>query len=269
MSSRHVRRLTIAPGRGEGRALRFVPSEVPCSPRSPRVPCAGPDQYPGPRTWPKNATARWGASFTELPRGLELRPLDESTARSWAGSGPGLQCGYSSSRLATQRARKHGTGADWAQVGHLKSIQSGATRNISSPLHTFRPPREASSGPKNLAGAVHALLPSESPIAHAAFTHGRGNPETHLELPHRFADHLEQPRRQRDQLGRELSVRPTWGDRRKRPPVPREQHRQEHIRPLQTRLVSFGHARFALPTVTGVPLLRTDPWPCTHTICDE
>ena len=201
------------------------------------------------------AKERHGPEFSELPRGLGLRPLDESTAHSWAGSGRrGLQSGFSSSRRARQRVRKHGTGAGWAQVGHLKSIQSGSTRNISSPLYTFRPPREASSGPKNLAGAVHALLPSS--IAHAAFTHGRGNPETHLELPHRFADHLEQPRRQRDQLGRELSVRPTWGDRRKLPPVPREQHRQEHIRPLQTRLASFGHVRFALPTVTCVPLLR-------------
>ena len=42
MSSRRVRRLTIAPGRGEGRALRFVPSEVPCRPRSPpnAIPCS-------------------------------------------------------------------------------------------------------------------------------------------------------------------------------------------------------------------------------------
>ncbi len=35
VSSRQLRRLTIAPRRGEGRALRFVPSEVPCGPRSP------------------------------------------------------------------------------------------------------------------------------------------------------------------------------------------------------------------------------------------
>ena len=35
VSSRQLRRLTIAPRRGEGRALRFVPSEVPHGPRSP------------------------------------------------------------------------------------------------------------------------------------------------------------------------------------------------------------------------------------------
>ena len=35
VSSRQVRRLTIAPRRGEVRALRFVPSEVAHGPRSP------------------------------------------------------------------------------------------------------------------------------------------------------------------------------------------------------------------------------------------
>ena len=35
MSSRQLRRLTIAPRRGEGRALRFVASEVPHGPRGP------------------------------------------------------------------------------------------------------------------------------------------------------------------------------------------------------------------------------------------
>jgi len=192
-------------------------------------------RYPGPR------------ACLRTPRPDEGRHLLNCRAVSVSG----LQCGSSSSRRTTHRVRKHGTGMGWAQVRHVRSIQSGTTRNISSPLHTFRPPREASSGPKNLACAVHALLPP--PIAHAAFTHGRGNPATHLEPSHRLADHREQPGRQRDQLGRELSVRPTWGDGRKRHPVPHEQHRQEHIRPVQTRRHSGMRAlrcpqRKALPS---------------------
>ena len=35
MSSRQLRRRTIGPGRGQGRALRFVPPEVPRGPNRP------------------------------------------------------------------------------------------------------------------------------------------------------------------------------------------------------------------------------------------
>ena len=41
MSSRQLRRRTIAPGRGEGRALRFVPSEVPHGPHGPPTAMCG------------------------------------------------------------------------------------------------------------------------------------------------------------------------------------------------------------------------------------
>ena len=39
MSSRQLRRRTIGPGRGEGRALRFVPPEVPRGPHRPPGDC--------------------------------------------------------------------------------------------------------------------------------------------------------------------------------------------------------------------------------------
>ena len=41
VSSRQLRRRTIAPGRGEGRALRFVPSEVPHGPHGPPTAMCG------------------------------------------------------------------------------------------------------------------------------------------------------------------------------------------------------------------------------------
>ncbi len=59
------------------------------------------------------------------------------------------------------------------------------------------------------------------------------SPMTHLELHDRLADHREQPRRQRDQLRREIRVRRTGGDRRRRLLVLREQHRLEQLEPLQ------------------------------------
>ena len=70
-------------------------------------------------------------------------------------------------------------------------------------------------------------------------------PETHLELHDRLADHREQPGRQRDQLRRKRCVRRTGGNRRRRLPVPREQHRHEQLEPLQRHLRSFSrtHAR--------------------------
>ena len=56
---------------------------------------------------------------------------------------------------------------------------------------------------------------------------------THLELQDRLADHRERPRRQRDQLRREIRVRRTGGNRRRRLLVLREQHRLEQLEPLQ------------------------------------
>jgi len=93
-------------------------------------------------------------------------------------------------------------------------------------------------------------------------THARTQtaPTTHLELHDRLADHREQPRRQREQLLRELRVRNTGGDRRRWLPVPREQHRHEQLQPLQPRTRSFrrtralerqeNEGRRALPTAT-------------------
>ncbi len=75
-------------------------------------------------------------------------------------------------------------------------------------------------------------------MARAAYTHTHAHartsrPEAHRELHDRLADHREQPRRQRDQLRRELRVRLTGSDRRRRLQVPREQHRHEQLEPLQ------------------------------------
>ncbi len=67
-------------------------------------------------------------------------------------------------------------------------------------------------------------------------------PKTHLELHDRLADHREQPRRQREQLRREVRVRHTGGGRWMRLPVPREQHRHEQLQPLQQRIRSFTRA---------------------------
>jgi len=75
-------------------------------------------------------------------------------------------------------------------------------------------------------------------------THARpSSPETHLELHDRLADHREQPRRQRDQLRRELRVRRTGGDRRRRLAVPREQHIHEQLEPLQQHIMAFAYTR--------------------------
>jgi hypothetical protein len=73
------------------------------------------------------------------------------------------------------------------------------------------------------------------------------SPETHLELDDRLADHREQPRRQREQLRRELVVRHTGSDRRRRLPVPREQHRHELLQPLQQPIRSFSHIHALQP----------------------
>ncbi len=63
MSSRQLRRLTIAPRRGEGRALRFVASEVPHGPRSP------------PECHVRGLTEVWvGSVLRERPCG-ELAPV--------------------------------------------------------------------------------------------------------------------------------------------------------------------------------------------------
>ena len=69
------------------------------------------------------------------------------------------------------------------------------------------------------------------------------NREAHLEPHDRLADHREQPRRQRDQLRRELRVRHAGSDRRRRPPVPRKQHRHEQLQPLQHHIRSFSRTR--------------------------
>ena len=74
------------------------------------------------------------------------------------------------------------------------------------------------------------------------------SPETRLELhdrlaDHRLADDREQPRRQRDQLRREVRVRHAGSHRRMRLSVPREQHRHEQLEPLRQYIRSFAHAR--------------------------
>ena len=74
-------------------------------------------------------------------------------------------------------------------------------------------------------------------------THAHAAPKTHLELHDRLADHREQPRRQREQLRRELSVRHAGGDRRRRLPAPCKQHRHEQLEPLQPRIRSFRRTR--------------------------
>ncbi len=56
-----------------------------------------------------------------------------------------------------------------------------------------------------LAGAVHASRPLRRPTQPNR-THAHAAPKTHLELHDSLADHREQPRRQREQLRRELSV---------------------------------------------------------------
>ena len=88
---------------------------------------------------------------------------------------------------------------------------------------------------------------SDSGTCGVAFTHTwptqpkrtHAGCESHLELDDRLADHREQPRRQRDQLRRELHVRHTGSDRR-RLPVPCEQDRHEQLQQLQPHLRSFA-----------------------------
>jgi hypothetical protein len=105
-----------------------------------------------------------------------------------------------------------------------------------------------------VAGGVHAPGPhqplSDGPRSLNAST---SSPETHLELHNRLAHHREQPRRQRDQLRRELRVRHTGGDRRRRLPVPREQHRHEQLEPLHPHRSSViqPHTRLNLQENEG------------------
>ena len=67
MSSRQLRRRTIGPGRGEGRALRFVPAEVPHGPRGPPTATECPSHVRG-------LTEVWvGSVLREGPHG-ELAP---------------------------------------------------------------------------------------------------------------------------------------------------------------------------------------------------
>ena len=107
---------------------------------------------------------------------------------------------------------------------------------------------EVSTAPySTLAGAAHASGTSSAPL-HTP-THAHAAPPTHLELHDRLADHREQPRRERDQLRRELRVRHTGSDRR-RLPVPREQHRHEQLEPLQQPIRSFAHARARAGSIT-------------------
>jgi len=79
-------------------------------------------------------------------------------------------------------------------------------------------------------------------------THAQATPRRtlsftiHLELHDRLADHREQPRRKRDKLCRELRMRHTGGDRRRRLPVPREQHCREQLEPLQQHISTLGHS---------------------------
>jgi hypothetical protein len=129
-------------------------------------------------------------------------------------------------------------GGVWPRPKPEHSIQSGTIRSTFSTPRTLRPPREASAAPNTLAAAVHAHL--VGPLSLNART---SRPTTHLERHDRLADHRQQPRRQRDQLRRELRVRHTGGDRRRRLPVPCEQHRHEQLEPLRQRIRSFAHAR--------------------------
>jgi hypothetical protein len=86
VSSRHVRRLTVAPGRGEGRALRFVPSEVPCGPRTGQQP---PECHASERGRPVRLTALvFGSVLREGPCG-ELAPIAPAYHRPRSGGGAG------------------------------------------------------------------------------------------------------------------------------------------------------------------------------------
>jgi hypothetical protein len=121
---------------------------------------------------------------------------------------------------------------------HRKPAEYGTTRSTASTPHTLRPPPAASPVPilyqppctrRDLVGS----LPSNKQPKR---THKQ--PQTHLEPHDRLADHREQPRRQREQLRRELRVRHTGSDRRRRLPVPHEQHRHEQLEPLRQRIRS-------------------------------
>jgi hypothetical protein len=123
---------------------------------------------------------------------------------------------------------------------HRKPEEHATTRSsTTSSQHRAGSPLEASAAPAIL-GKAQCTRRDQSrppPIARAAYTyvHPRtpAGPEAHVELHDRLAHHREQPRRQRDQLRRELRVRHTGGDRRRRPPVPREQHRHKQLEPLR------------------------------------
>jgi hypothetical protein len=163
------------------------------------------------------------------------------TAGRLSGAAPGPQ--RAKSRTTPQRARTLGVPAGSDNIGNLHS-RSGTTRSTSSTPHTCRPPREARPAPDTTmrrrarAGTSSALCQRACSLRLLASSR-----ETHLERHDRLANHREQPRRQRDQLRRELRVRHTGGDRRKRLPVPREQHRHEQLEPLQEHTRSFAHAR--------------------------
>ena len=120
---------------------------------------------------------------------------------------------------------------------------------------------------KRCARAATSSALSNRPSNPHARTRTPAAPGLHLDLHDRLADHREQPRRQRDQLRREVGVRDTGSDRRRRLPAPREQHRHEQLEPLHQPIRSFAHTRssrqsiprFALsrvcnPVPSGIPL---------------
>ena len=123
---------------------------------------------------------------------------------------------------------------------HRKPEEHVTTRRTSCTRHTAGPTLEESAAPNRTLTVGTSSALSDGPRSQTARTHAI-SPEAHLELDDRLADHREQPRRQRDQLRRELRVRHTSSDRRRRLPVPREQHHHEHLEPLQQHLRLFAH----------------------------
>jgi hypothetical protein len=183
--------------------------------------------------------ARWWASLTAQSW---AHLVNGTTALS--GTAPGPQCAQS--RTATQRARALGIAAGSDHIGNLQSTVLLAVLPALR-IRADHPQRRAlsqySTSRRARAGTSSALS------LRTCSLNARKQPQTHFEPHDRLADHREQPRRQREQLRRELSVRHTGSHHRWRLPVPREQHRHEQLEPLRQYIRSFSRTRALDPCV--------------------
>ena len=159
---------------------------------------------------------------------MSIRPKQQGAFQGGlSGTAPGPQ--RAQSRATTQRARTLGVPAGSGHIAKLRYYSEYFQHSAYMPTTPRAEPCPSYSGRRRACAGTSSAL-SHRPCSLPARASSR---ETHLERHDRLADHREQPRRQRDQPRRELVVRHTGGDRRRRLPVPREQHRHEQLEPLQ------------------------------------